>query len=193
MREVAQDVAEVETSHGDFGNDHLQEGGESGEDTELLLVETKTGCGTEVTTLHDAGGNEHFRVFLVDDLQTRGALEIALTSSVFTIICFTSGIELTVNNHDLLRSLLLREGVEDQVDGLAENDTVGANLLRAADVQVGNRVGLDVVKNARSHVLGVAACGEVLQRALDRNDIVAVSAALNVRYLEAMPSASTMD
>ena len=78
---MAQDVAEVETSHGDFGNDHLQEGGECGEDAELLLVETDTGGGTEVTTLHDAGGNEHFGVLLVDDLQTRGALEVALKIS----------------------------------------------------------------------------------------------------------------
>ena len=78
VREVAENVAEVETSHGDFGNDHLQEGGEGGEDAELLLVETETGGGTEVTTLHDAGGNEHFGVLLVDDLQTRGALEVAL-------------------------------------------------------------------------------------------------------------------
>ena len=89
---MAQDVAEVETSHSDLGDDHLQEGGESREDAEFLLVETETGGGTEVTAFHDAGGDEHFGVLLVDDLQTRGALEIALKSSAFTIIYLTSDI-----------------------------------------------------------------------------------------------------
>ena len=78
---MAQDIAEVETSHSDFGDDHLQEGGESREDAKLLLVETETSGSTKVTTLHDAGGNEHLGMLLVDDLQTRGALEVALKIS----------------------------------------------------------------------------------------------------------------
>ena len=53
VREVAEHIAEVETSHGDFGDGHLEEGSKGGEDTKLVLVETETSSGTEVTTLHN--------------------------------------------------------------------------------------------------------------------------------------------
>ena len=73
---MAQDVAEVKTSHGDFGDDHLQECGESREDAELLLVETETSGSAEVSTFHDAGRNEDLRVLLVNDLETGRSFEI---------------------------------------------------------------------------------------------------------------------
>ena len=53
VREVAKHIAEVETRHGDFGDDHFKEGTESGEDTELILVETKAGSGAEVSAFHN--------------------------------------------------------------------------------------------------------------------------------------------
>ena len=76
MREVAENVAEVEAGHGDFGDDHLEESTEGREDTELVLVETETSGCAEVTTLHDTGWNEDLRVLLVDNLQTSGTLEV---------------------------------------------------------------------------------------------------------------------
>ena len=87
----------------------------------------------------------------------------------------------TVDNHDLLGSLLLGEGVEDQVDGLTEDDTVRADLLARSDIEVRNRVGLDVVEDARRHLVGVAAGREVLESALDGDDIVTVGATLDIR------------
>lgn len=77
VREVAEDIAEVEARHSDFGYNHLQEGGERREDTELVLVETKTGSGAEVATLHDSGRDEDLRVLLVDRLETGRSLKIA--------------------------------------------------------------------------------------------------------------------
>ncbi len=53
MREVAEDVAEVKTGHGDFGDNHLKEGTKSREDTKLILIEAETSSSAEVTTLHD--------------------------------------------------------------------------------------------------------------------------------------------
>ena len=76
MREVAENVAEVEAGHGDFGDDHLEESTEGREDTELVLVETETSGCAEVTTLHDTRGNEDLRVLLVNDLQTGRALKV---------------------------------------------------------------------------------------------------------------------
>lgn len=77
VREVAENVAEVQTRHSDLRDNHLQEGGERREDTELILVETETCSGTEVATLHDTRRDEDLRVFLVDGLETSRALEIA--------------------------------------------------------------------------------------------------------------------
>ena len=74
---MTKDVAVVQTSNSDFRDNHLQEGGERREDTELILVETETCSGTEVATLHDTRRDEDLRVFLVDGLETSRALEIA--------------------------------------------------------------------------------------------------------------------
>ena len=77
VREVTKNIAVVQASHGDFGNDHLQEGREGGEDAELVRVEPETGCGREVATLHNAGRDENLGMFLMDDLQTGRALQVA--------------------------------------------------------------------------------------------------------------------
>ena len=50
---MTEDIAVVKPSHGEFGDDHLEEGSEGGEDTELHLVETKASSCAEVATLHD--------------------------------------------------------------------------------------------------------------------------------------------
>ena len=76
VREMREDIAVVETGHGDLGDNHLQEGGKGGEDARLSLLETKSSSGREITTFHDPGSNKHLRMFLVDDLETSGSLEI---------------------------------------------------------------------------------------------------------------------
>lgn len=76
MGEVRQDIAIVQARHGDFGDDHLKERREGGEDTKLPLLETETGGSTEVSTLHDPRWDEDFGVLLVDGLQTSRALQI---------------------------------------------------------------------------------------------------------------------
>lgn len=53
VREVTENVAEVQARHGDFGYDHLEEGTKGGEHAELLLVETETSRCAEVSALHD--------------------------------------------------------------------------------------------------------------------------------------------
>ncbi len=68
---MTQDVTVVQTRHGDFGNQHFEEGRECRKDTKLVGVETESSGGGEVATLHDTGGDKHFRVLLVDDLETR--------------------------------------------------------------------------------------------------------------------------
>ena len=73
---MTEDIAVVETCHGDLGNDHFEKGGESGEDTKLISVESEASSGREVSTLHNTRWNEHLGVFLVDDLQAGRALKI---------------------------------------------------------------------------------------------------------------------
>ena len=50
---MAEHVAKVQTCHGHFGDDHLEEGTESREDAEFIFVESETCGGTEVAALHD--------------------------------------------------------------------------------------------------------------------------------------------
>ena len=50
---MTKNVTEVETSHGDLGDDHLKEGGEGREDAEFVLVKSKSSSSAEVATLHD--------------------------------------------------------------------------------------------------------------------------------------------
>jgi hypothetical protein len=76
VREVAEKVAVVQAGHGKLGDHHLKESGEGGENTLLILVETETGGGGEVSTLHDTGGDEYLGVLLMDDLQSCRTLEV---------------------------------------------------------------------------------------------------------------------
>lgn len=76
MREMAKNIAVVEARHGDLRDDHFQECRESGEYTKLVFVESESGCSGEVASLHDTRCDEDFGVFLVNDRQTGGSLEI---------------------------------------------------------------------------------------------------------------------
>ena len=53
VREVTQNIAEVEAGHSDLRDGHLQEGRKSGEDAEFVLVETEACSSAEVAALHD--------------------------------------------------------------------------------------------------------------------------------------------
>lgn len=75
---MREDIAVVETGHGDLGDNHLQEGRESGEDSSLALLETKSSSSGEVSALHDSGSNEYLGMLLVDNLETSRSLEITL-------------------------------------------------------------------------------------------------------------------
>ena len=82
VREVREDVAVVEAGHGELGDDHLEEGAEGAEDTELLRIEAETCRRGEVATLHDTGLDEDLWMPGVDDLETSRALEIGWESGV---------------------------------------------------------------------------------------------------------------
>jgi len=71
---MAEYVAIVQTRHGDLRNDHLKEGRESGKDPKLVGFETKARRGGKVSAFHDAGGNKHFGMSLVNHLQTSRTL-----------------------------------------------------------------------------------------------------------------------
>lgn len=119
----------------------------------------------------------------MDGLQAGGAFEI---TCVFREWVHVSSRELrvrTVNDHNLLGCLLLRESVEDQVHRLTEDNAVCAELLGRSDVQIGEGIGLDVVEDIGSELLRVAPSLEVLESALDRDNVVTMGAAFNVRNL----------
>lgn len=76
---MTEDIAIVQACHGDLRNNHLEEGREGGENTELVSVETEASGCCKVTALHDTRWNEHFGMFLVDHLETGGTLQVALS------------------------------------------------------------------------------------------------------------------
>jgi uncharacterized protein YxeA len=80
MREMRKNIAVIETSHSDFRNNHLKERRESGENTKLVRCKSKTGSCRKIASFHDTGRDEHFRMILVDDLQTGRTLEITLNN-----------------------------------------------------------------------------------------------------------------
>lgn len=66
MREMTENVAVVQPSHGDLRNNHLQEGRESRKDAKLVFVEPKPSRGGEIAPFHDPRGEEDFRMLLMD-------------------------------------------------------------------------------------------------------------------------------
>ena len=110
MREVAEHVAEVKTSHGNLGNHHLEESTEGREDTILALLESETGSGGEVSTLHNTGREEDLRVLRVNYLQAGRALKVG------------------VDYKDALRVLLLGILIEHLAHSLAKLNAVRSCL-----------------------------------------------------------------
>ena len=119
MGEVRQHVAIVQARHGDFRNNHLQEGRERREDAELVVVEAEAGGGREVAALHDARGYKDLGVLLVDRLQAGRTLKITCGALVLPFELPIS--QLTVDDKNLLRSFLLAERIKDLVDRLTED------------------------------------------------------------------------
>jgi hypothetical protein len=77
MGEMTKYIAIIETSHGNFRYDHLQESRESREDAKFLVVEAKACGGREVPSFHDTRRNKDFGMFLMDDFETSGTLQVA--------------------------------------------------------------------------------------------------------------------
>ena len=77
MREVAQNVALVETCHRDFRDHHFKERRKCGEHAKLILVEAESSGGGEVAAFHYARRYEDFWVLLVNRLEARRSLQIS--------------------------------------------------------------------------------------------------------------------
>ena len=142
MGKVTENITVVQTRHCNFGDHHFEEGRECGEDAKLIVVESEAGGGREVASFHDSGGHEDFGVLLVDDLQSGRSLQIA------------------IDDHDLLCGLFFAEGVEDEVDRLAKDNTVGTIFFGRADIEVGRRNTFDVEEDVTK--AGVSSRFEVL-------------------------------
>ena len=72
MREMRKDIAVIETSNCDLRNNHLKERRESGDSeyTKLVGYKSKASSCRKVASFHDAGWDEYFGMFLVNDTQT---------------------------------------------------------------------------------------------------------------------------
>ena len=76
MREMGEDIAVVQSCHGDLRNNHLKERREGGENAELVSVETKpSGC-SKITAFHDTRWNEYLWMLLVNHLETGRSLQV---------------------------------------------------------------------------------------------------------------------
>ena len=87
---------------------------------------------------------------------------------------------LTVNDHDLFRGFLLAEFVQDQVDCLAEHDTVGAKFFCRSDERERRRGCLDaLVELFDIKYAIVPSVLQVLDGSFDRDNIMSMGASLN--------------
>jgi len=77
MREMGEDIAVIQTSHGYFRNDHLKESRERGEDSEFIRSKSKASSSGEVSSLHDTRWNEYFGMLLVNDLETSRPFKVS--------------------------------------------------------------------------------------------------------------------
>ena len=87
----------------------------------------------------------------------------------------------TVDDQDLLGSLLLGQGIENGIYGLTKDGTICGNLLRGTKVLITERVGFDAVQDVASNVGFPAALLKVFQSRLDGNNIVGMATAFHVR------------
>ncbi len=80
--EVAEDVGIVQPRHRDFGNTHFEERAEGAENPLFACFHAESSGGGEVTALHDTGGDEDFRIGIVNLFQSAGAFQIAIDEHV---------------------------------------------------------------------------------------------------------------
>ena len=78
VAEMTQYITKIETGHSDFTDAHFQKGGKRTKNTLPPLLHAKPGSRTEIPAFHDATPDEHLRVCLVDDVEARGALQVAI-------------------------------------------------------------------------------------------------------------------
>lgn len=153
---MGEDVGFVETGHGDFGDDHFEEGGEGGEDALLSLVVAEAGGSGEVAAFHDAAGDVDLGVGFADVVEAAGAFEVG------------------VDDFDGGDAFFGGHGGEEFVDDFAEGVAVFAGA-GGAGVGDGGFVGLDGFEHVDG--FGVAALGEVIGGDAGLDDIVAVDGA----------------
>mmetsp|Transcript_82863 Transcript_82863/g.208761 ORF Transcript_82863/g.208761 Transcript_82863/m.208761 type:complete len:236 (-) Transcript_82863:1158-1865(-) len=78
VAEVAEDVALVQSRHGDLTDHHLLEGGKGAEDCLAVALEAEASASAEVTALHDAAADVDLRAFGADLAEAAGAFEVAV-------------------------------------------------------------------------------------------------------------------
>ena len=76
--EVGEDIGLVEAGHGDFGDHHLEKGGEGAEDPLPARLGAETGGHREVVALHDAAVDIDLGIVLADMVQAAGAFEVGI-------------------------------------------------------------------------------------------------------------------
>ena len=141
---MGEDIGEVQSSHGELGDDHLAKGGEgagrgqrssdemgSPEDSLAVRVEcSPSGSSREVAPLHDTARNEHpaglSALLKHEDADSLGVL---LVNDVQTSRSF----QVRVNDHDPLGVLLLAGLAQDVADGFTELHSTSSPLLCAPE------------------------------------------------------------
>mmetsp|Transcript_18830 Transcript_18830/g.21031 ORF Transcript_18830/g.21031 Transcript_18830/m.21031 type:complete len:622 (+) Transcript_18830:96-1961(+) len=159
VAEVAQEVAVVEASHGDFTAAHLEEGSEGTENTLLSFLSPEAGSCRQVPALHNAAKNEHLRVSLVNHIQACGSLQVA------------------VDHLDAVHPLLQRHGVQDVRYNLSEEFAVGVPLARPQVLPMGVLRAFDGLQ-VGSRLVQTSAF-KVLHSSLLVDHVMSVRAALN--------------
>ena len=139
-----------------------------------------TGSGGEVASLDNTGWKEDLGVFQMNDLQTGRTLQITCSGRSEGLRAFNA-VELTVDDQNLLGSLLLGQSIEDGIHGLTKNGAICGDFFRGAKVFILERAWFDVVQDIASNVGLPAALLEVLESGLDWDHIMGVVAALDVR------------
>lgn len=77
MRKVRENIAVIQAGHSNLRYYHLQERGERRENAKLVRSEAKSSSCGEVAAFHYSRRDEHFRMFLMNPLQSGRSFKIA--------------------------------------------------------------------------------------------------------------------
>lgn len=104
-----------------------------------------------------------------------------LVKTVSRMVSFQPRVKLTVDNQDLLGSLLLGQSIENRIYCFTKDDTVCGDLLRRAKVLISEGARFDAVQYIASNVGLPAALLKIFQGRFYGNDVMGVVATLYVR------------